>query len=159
MSQTVYTQDAPVGFAGMLADSGLTRMVSRAHEEAVAQDFGKPYRAGTDPEVEVLLPSSAGQEIIGVSIHRHNEKARTGGAAKAQPAENLDLLREGTIFVEVEATVVAGGLVAFRFTDNGPLLAGGWSSVDDVETDLLANARWDTGATAGNVAKLVLNLP
>ena len=159
MSQLTYTQDAPVGFAGMLADSSPTRTVSRAHEEAVAQDFGKPYVAGTDPEVEVLLPSGAGQIVLGVSVHRHVEKARTTGLAKAEPAVNLDLIREGAIFVEVEATVVAGGLVAFRFTDNGPLLAGGWSSVDDAETDLLANARWDTGATAGNVARLVLNLP
>lgn len=159
MSQTTYNRVAPDGFAGLLADSGPNTIISRANEEAVAQDFGKPYRRGTDLEVQALLPSAAGQEIIGVSVHRHNEKTRFTGAAKAQPDENLDLLREGVIFVEVEATVVAGGLVAFRFTANGPLLPGGWSSVDDAETDLLSNARWDTGATAGNVARLVLNLP
>ena len=159
MSQTTYNRVAPDGFAGLLADSGPNTIISRANEEAVAQDFGKPYVRGTDREVQALLPSAAGQEVIGVSVHRHNEKTRFTGAAKAQPDENLDLLREGVIFVEVEATVVAGGLVAFRHTDNGPLLAGGWSSVDDAETDLLSNARWDTGATAGNVARLVLNLP
>ncbi len=159
MSQTSYDRTAPEAFSGMLADSGPNSIISRAHEEAVAQDFGKPYVAGTDPEVEVLLPSSAGQIVLGVSVHRHTQKAVGTGIAKAEPDLNLDLIREGAIFVEVEATVVAGGLVAFRFTDNGPLLAGGWSSVDDAETDLLANARWDTGATAGNVARLVLNLP
>lgn len=159
MSQTTYTRVAPEAFAGMLADSGPNNIISRAHEEATAQDFGKPYVAGTDPETQVLLPSAAGQTVLGVSVHRHTEKARTSGTAQAEPSVNLDLMREGAIFVEVEATVVAGGLVAFRHTTVGPLVPGGWSSVDDANTDLLSNARWDTGATAGNVAKLVLNLP
>lgn len=160
MSQTTYNRVAPDGFAGLLADSGPNRMVSRALEEAAAVDFGKPFVAGTDKEVQVLLPSAAGQDFQGVSVHRHNEKTRFTGAAKAQPDENLDILRGGRIFVEVEVTIVAGDAVAFRHTDNGPLLAGGWTNVVDAETeDISTIARWDTGAAAGEVAVLVLNLP
>lgn len=160
MSQTTYNRVAPDGFAGLLADSGENRIVSRALEEAAAVDFGKPFVAGTDKEVQVLLPSAADQDFQGVSVHRHNEKTRFTGAAAAQPDENLDILRGGRIFVEVEVDVVAGDAVAFRFTDNGPLLAGGWTNVTDAETqDISTIARWDKGALAGEVAVLVLNLP
>ncbi len=160
MSQTTYNRVAPDGFAGLFADSGPNRLVSRALEEVAAIDFGKPLVAGTDKEVQVLLPSATGQDFQGISVHRHNEKTRFTGAAKAQPDENLDVLRGGRIFVEVEATVVAGDPVAFRHTTAGPLVPGGWGPLVDVNTDdISAFARWDTGAAAGEVAVLVLNLP
>lgn len=160
MSQTTYTKVPAVAFAGMLADSGPNRAVSRALEEAAAIDFGKPFVAGTDKEVQVLLPSAASQDFQGIGVHRHNEKKTSTGVAQAQPTENLDVLREGSIYVEVEVTVVPGESVAYRHTVNGGLLPGGWTNVTDAETeDLSAFARWETGATAGNVAILTINMP
>lgn len=160
MSQTTYTKVPAEAFPGMLADSGPNRMVSRALEEASAIDFGKPLRAGTDPAVQVLLPSAASQDFQGIGVHRHSEQARTSGAAQSQPKENMDVLREGHIFVLVEATVVPGDSVAYRHTTAGPLDPGGWGPLVDANTtDISAFARWEKGASADGIAILALNMP
>jgi len=118
MSQTSYSTEAAVAYAGMLADSSVTakRSVSRANESATACAFGKPAVAGTDAETQFDLPSGASDVFLGITVHRHGtEDATDDGIAQDEVAE---LLREGAIWVIAKTVVAVGDDVYWDHTTN-----------------------------------------
>lgn len=117
MSQTAYTVQAPVAFAGLLAD-GNADMHSRslANEDAALAKFGLGYFLGTDPVTQFELPAGAAGLLAGVLIHRHQTEQRalfgsggSGGATGLLQDEPGDLLRRGRIWVPTIGAVTAGG--------------------------------------------------
>ena len=161
MSQINYTVEAPVAFPGMLGEGGKRYSISRASEAVADQGAGRPAVAGTDPTTQFLPPSGAGQPFLGITTAQQGrEKLDTAGATSYQTDENVELLRQGRVWVTVEEAVVAGDPVFFRHTDNGPLLAGGWrNDAAAGEADQVVQAVFQTTAAIDTVALIDINLP
>jgi hypothetical protein len=155
MAQTTYNLQAPVAFAGMLADSGASdkRSISRASEEVSAVAFGKPAVAGTDGAKQFLLPSGAADVFLGITVHHHGTEDPTDdGIANGETAE---LLTKGPIWVIAADTVAVGDPVYWRHTT----APGTWRNVV-TDSVLVPGARWMT-ATGGadQLAVIEINEP
>ena len=160
MSQTSYSQDNAVAFAGLVADNAPKYSITRASESATSVEFGRPAVAGTDAETQFALPSTTGEFVLGVTVHHHAQQDLSSSGDGIVQDEDAELLRSGTVWVVVEETVVAGDDVFFRHTTSGPLVPGGWRNDADTATaDQLPNAVYLTGASADGLAKIQFNLP
>lgn len=155
MSQTTYNLQAPVAFAGMLADSGASnkRSISRASEEVSSVAFGKPAVAGTDAEKQFLLPSGAGDKFLGVTVHHHGTQDPTDdGIATGETAE---LLTQGPIWVIAKTQVAVGDDVYWDHTTN----PGTWRN-DATTAVQVPGAKWTTATSgADQLAVLEINEP
>ena len=148
MSQTNYTIEAALAFAGMIAEGSKTRSISRSSEDAVAFEAGRPGVAGTDAETQFVLPTGAGEVFLGVTVHKHGrEQMGLAGPLSFQQNENVELLRQGQIWVIVEEAVSVGDPVFFRHTVNGGLVPGGWrTDADTANADQVDGAVFMTDA-------------
>ncbi len=121
MSQTAYTIVAADAFPGLL-DMNFQDpdILSRFNEESARVSFGLMVRQGTAAE-QLQNFSAAGQDAIGVTVHRHTEKAKTTGTAEeiAASGGKADVLRKGRIWVATEEAVAIGDDVFFRHTASG----------------------------------------
>jgi hypothetical protein len=160
MTQTSYPLEAAVAFPGMLVDTdaAVRSSISRANEEASAVGYGLGVMFGTDPETQFKLPALTGFPFAGVLVHSHaREDVEAVGPVEGEPNE---LLRKGRIWVTVEETILTTDPVYLRHTVNGGLLPGGWRKDDDtLRADQLTQAKWLTGAAAGELAQLEINYP
>lgn len=155
MSQTTYTVDAAVAFAGMLAefDNTTKSSISRANEESSAVAFGKPAVQGTDAAKQFLLPSGAGDKFLGCTVHMHGtEDSTDDGIANGETAE---LLRRGKVWVIAKTAVAIGDDVYWDHTTN----PGTWRN-DATTAVQVVGATWAT-ATSGvdELAVIDFNLP
>lgn len=116
MSQTSYEIQAPVAFAGLIADAPGKDMYieSKANEDAALAKFGLGYALGSNPETQFAAFSGAGV-FAGVLAYRHQTEQRaqfgtggTGGETGLQQDEVGDLVRKGRVWVETNAAVTAG---------------------------------------------------
>lgn len=121
MSQTAYSVNAPDAFPGLL-DMNFQDpdILSRFNEEATRVSFGLMVRQGTTAE-QMQNFSAAAQDVIGVTVHRHTEKAKTTGTAEeiAATGGKADVLRKGRIWVVTEEAVALTDDVYFRHTAKG----------------------------------------
>jgi hypothetical protein len=115
MSQTSYSEQAPLAFAGMLADPNSDMHIrSLANEDAALAKFGLGYAQGTDPEKQ-FEAFAAADTFAGVLVHRHQTEQRaqfgaggTLGTTGLQEGETGDILTKGRVWVETNELVVAG---------------------------------------------------
>lgn len=116
MSQTSVTIQAPVAFAGLLADpnTGMSSL-SLANEDSARAQFGLGYFLGSNPETQFILPAGAAGVLAGALVHSHQTESRglftTGGAGGETGLvtdEPGDLLKQGRIWVPVIGAVTAG---------------------------------------------------
>jgi hypothetical protein len=102
---------------------------------------------------------------LGVSIHEQateNALASSGAAEVGYRTQStMSLLRKGLIWVQVEDAVVPGGEVFVRFVAGagGTQLGAFRSDADTASAGALPNARYKSGASAGGLAQLDINLP
>lgn len=116
MSQTSVSIQAPVAFAGLLADPNKGMYsASLANEDAARAKFGLGYFLGTNPETQFKLPAGAAGVLAGALVHSHQTESRglfTAGGAGGETGlvtdEPGDLLRQGRIWVPVIGAVTAG---------------------------------------------------
>ena len=155
MSQTSYSVTADAAFAGMLAEFDATTKssISRANEESSAVAFGKPAVAGTDPAEQFLLPSGAGDDFLGCTVHMFGTEDPTDdGIANGETAE---ILRRGKIWVIAADTVAIGDPVYWRHTT----APGTWRNVA-TDSVLVDGAVWATATSgADQLAVIDFNLP
>lgn len=117
MSQTSVSIQAPVAFAGLLADPNAGMFsASLANEDVADAKFGLGYFLGTNPETQFKLPAGAVGTLAGVLTHRHQTEQRalfgsggSGGATGLKTGEVGDMLRQGRIWVPTIGAVTAGG--------------------------------------------------
>ncbi len=165
MSQTAYTVDAPVAFAGLIAEAGgREASISRAFENAGAAagyGAGRPAVAGTDPETQFDVPSGAGDRFLGITVHQHGRQdLELAGDFAFITDEPVELVRRGRIWVIVEEAVTAGDPVFWRHTVNGGLIPGGWrTDLDTANAIQVLQAEFMTDALIDTVAIIDLNLP
>lgn len=160
MTQTTYDAEAAVAFPGMLVDTdaAMRSSISRANEETAAVGYGLGVMFGTDPETQFLLPASTGFEFAGILVHSHaREDVEAVGPVEGELTE---LVRKGRLWVTVEETIVTTDDVFLRHTVNGGLDPGGWrKDLDTDKADQITQAKWLTGASAGELAQLEINYP
>lgn len=125
MSQTSVSIQAPLAFAGLLADGPGKDMflTSLALEDVVDAVFGLGYFLGTNPETQFILPAGSAGTFAGVLAHRHQTEQRaqfgsggSGGATGLKTGEVGDLVRRGRIWVVTGELVVAGEPAFVRHT-------------------------------------------
>lgn len=162
--QTSYAATMPVAFAGMIADNRDT-VTESGVLEGTAIPFGLALTRGTaDPQVKV--PAALSAKLQGVARHTHAQYNQDLSGTAGIPAKgDVNVLRRGVIWVRVEENVAAEDAAYFRVTANGGnTQLGGWrKSVDNngsADTAVLApGCVFRSAATAGNLAKLEINLP
>lgn len=115
MSQTSYSIQAPLAFAGLLGDGNADAHIrSLANEDAALAPFGIGYALGTDPETQ-FEAFAAADTFAGVLAHRHQTEQRaqfgsggSGGATGLQQDEVGDIVTKGRVWVVTNELVVAG---------------------------------------------------
>lgn len=133
MAQTAYTIVASDAFPGLL-DMNFQNpdILSRFNEESSKIGFGLMLRQGTAEEQARNL-SATGQQVAGVSIHEHTEKAKNTGTAEEIAADGgkASVLRRGRIWVVTEEAVAIGDGVFYRFATGSATVLGGFRTDRD----------------------------
>jgi hypothetical protein len=157
--QTAYNELAPIGFGGMKADLyiGYDRSVSNG-EATLEMPFGVGVIKGASDST-VLLPSAAGQPIVGIVLHSNTYDSRQLGAVGLKPKAHISLSVDGVIYVQVEEAVLPYDRAFCRFAAGaGGTQRGAWrKSADTGTAQELRGARYLTAAQAGGVAVLQFN--
>lgn len=99
---------------------------------------------------------------LGVSVHdQARENVPVGQTEVGYISQStMSVLRKGIIWVQVEDAVVAGGAAFVRFVAGaGEQLGAFRSDADGGDAVALPNSRYKTGASAGGLAQLDINLP
>jgi len=162
MSQTTYSNDQALAYAGLIGEGGKVFSVSRANESATSMGAGQAVVAGTDPETQGEFPSSAGEVFLGIVTSQHGRQTLdSAGSTSFETDENMELVRQGQVWVNTELAVNAGDPAFFRHTDNGGLVVGadGWRADLDTANAQDSGGVYITGNAAAGLALISLNLP
>jgi len=156
MSQLLYPVDQAIAFAGLLADlNDSNYVISRANEEAFGLEYGLGVIEGTADD-QMLAVTNAAQPLLGVTAHSHANEVGADDLNLIDANKMGNVLRQGTIYVQVEDTVVKGGVPFVRVVagGGGSLLGAFRSDGDTASARALTLARYATGAAAGGFAVL-----
>ena len=103
----------------------------------------------------MLNVTNAAQPIAGVTAHSHANEVGADNLNLIDPNHAGNVLRRGTIYVEVEDAVVKGGAPFVRVVAAGAEVLGAFrSDADAGDARQLSNARFATSADAGGFAVL-----
>lgn len=141
--QTTYAERHTIGKLGEIADLGQSDVISR-EVEPTSIAFGLAVVQGTADDQCKL---GAAGSFLGISV-RDTTLPVTRGDAYAQ-YDTAAIMRKGVIWVTAGEAVVAGDVV-YRTS------AGVLNKTSSGNT-LVANARWETSAASGALAKLRLD--
>jgi len=142
--QTTYLDKAPVGYVGEIADLGLSDVISRAVEGGAGIGFGLAVIQGTADEQCKL---GAAGVFLGITV-KDVALPKSRGDKYAQ-YDVAAILTKGVILVTAGEAVNAGDAV-YR-------TAAGVLNKTSSGNTLIANARWETSAGNGALAKLRLS--
>lgn len=150
--QTAYDFKHAEGFVGQMADLQLTNVISRT-VEASAIDFGLAVVRGTT-DTECKLPTATGGSFLGLTVRTIAGTADTAGDRKYQIDESANILDEGVIYAICEDGCTQGDPVSFRYVAGTGQLGGLVTTPVASETDVIANAVWDTTTAAGEIGRV-----
>lgn len=172
--QTTYNTNMYSARPGLLADSGYTEKLSRIVEAAGGLAAGIYVSEGTDPEVQVLAPTTAA-EITGgeggVLLYDATQLPGTNASSFEWDDEMaVPVLRKGRIWVRCDAaaTPAAGDQAFVRYASGagGTVLGTFRHDADTASAALLSGGRFASTfrdvaffGTTYRVALLDLNLP
>lgn len=160
MSQTsVANQSDTPAFAGMLADSKFSDIVSYIQAEASAEiPFGSMVKHGTlDGDAKALAATS--DKLAGIVVHAHNYAKDTElGTTGLKPKAQLNVLRSGRIWVAVEEAVAVGGAVRTRAVAPGTLGVFRTTADAGKSIDISKFARFLTSTSGAGFALLEIDM-
>ncbi len=139
--QTTYPDNIPVGYAGAIANEEPSVLISRSTEDAAGIAFGLAVMQGTDDKGCVV---SDGTAFLGVTVR--DQSVEDGSFNGFVQYDEARIMTQGVIWVENSGGVAAGDAVH--------ALAAG--ALGNTGGTVVPGARWDTTATAGNLAQLRL---
>lgn len=142
--QTTYQSNIDAARAGERANTIPATTISRTVETAAGIGFGKAVAQGTNDKGIVLFAGSA--TILGITMRERSLDANNPD--EFSQYDEARVMTKGAIYVEVGATVSAGDSV--YVTD-----AGVFTSASSGNTQI-TGARFETGATSGNLAEVRL---
>lgn len=146
--QSTYAERMAAGLPGMIADMNNSEVETRNCESVAGIAFGVAVGQGAADKGAIALPATAAA-FVGVSVRDVTVDHNTPD--KYAENDNMGVMTKGTIWVTVDGNVAAGQNVTFSTATGlfGTIAADG--------THLLAtNAKWDTSASSGAVARLRL---
>ena len=151
------TIDHIMAYAGMVADMQLVNGVSKLNKGTVGIAYGKGVV--TDGEDGAKLPESGSTaaQFVGVVKYELN-RARTSTETGATAKYDMTVVTKGVIWVTVLDTVAKDAPVYVRVGSTG---TGDFSGVVGAGVTLgvlVANAKFLTGGTAGQLVKISLGL-
>jgi hypothetical protein len=142
--QNTYQENQDEARQGQIANTEINFLISREVEGTAGLEFGIPVAQGTT-DYQVKATAAGVTSILGVTVRERS----TIGANKFLENDSARVMTKGVIWVTVGENVVAGDPVyvtvatgAFKKTASGNVA--------------IANARWDSSASSGNLAKLRL---
>lgn len=144
--QTTYPNNIGVAKAGQIVNEELNNLISRNVENAGGLAFGAAAAQGTS-DLGVHTWTTGDTKFVGVAVRERSINPANTDAVFAQN-DTARLITKGVIWVPVGENVAAGDPVYLT-------AAGAWMKTATSNT-LVSNARWDTTATNGNLARLRL---
>jgi hypothetical protein len=150
--QTSYDNVHAEGFVGQMADLQLTNVLSRNAEASVI-DFGLAVVRGTADD-QCKLATATGGSFLGLTVRTIAGTADAAGDRKYQINESVNILDEGTIYAICEDGCVPGNPVSFRYVAGTGQVGGLRTVAVTAETDVIANAVWDTTTAAGAIGRV-----
>lgn len=154
---------AAVGYPGMIADSGIRHVDTRANPN-VEIPMGCLVTKGAS-DVEVILPTVAGDvtgKTKGIALHDPLSAVQYAGEDPKYPLQSaVAVLRQGRVWVKVEEAVADGDDVYARFaTGSGGSQKGAFrKSADTATAAQVPTAKYRTSAASGGIAQIEINLP
>ncbi len=128
MSQTSYSNDPAIGFAGMRADTSAASVSSLLNEEASANlPFGIFVKNGTTDRT-CKLPSASTDIVAGLTVASADvDSASLATNGAIAPDDIANVAKKGRFYVLPEQSVTKGDAVYMRYTVDGSdsLLAPG----------------------------------
>ena len=164
MTQTSFSRDMTAAYAGQVAHVLEPEMTVSPIAQGTIPAGRWVGRDSADADNEGSLPDAAAEITatgFGVSVY---DAKKEDGSSYAQ-YESVLALKRGTIWVLAEDAVAHGGAVYARHTAGASLTDLGRFRSDDGDEGggalaaLVPSARWESSATAGNLAKMSINLP
>ena len=141
--------------------ANVTVTVITARSERQSLNGGEPVAlAPTLGDRAIRLPNSTADVIVGVVQYTPADANIQSASADLYPAiREIPVIHKGPIVVVVEENVTAGDPVFVRVTASGALVPGGYRNDADSSTAIAMAARFLDTATAGNKARIDLNIP
>ena len=122
MAQLDYNTNMREAFEGLIATT--EHVNCRTGSDEVAIPFGRGVVAGTDPEIDVKVPTVNTETFRGISVHTHKQ-ADSDGVVQYKVDDAVSYLTKGVIWVpatvavniDEPAYVIATGADAGKFTN------------------------------------------
>lgn len=148
--QTSYPSQMAAGFHGMIDNIEPNVLISRTVETAGGLGFGLPVIQGTE-DYEIDEISAASDDIVGITVRVNDQEADEYAAL-----ESALLLRSGVMWVTVtDAGGVSAGDPVWVLVADGTFSNADAGSSGSI---LINDARWETSAANGALAKIRVNL-
>ena len=155
--QTSYDFVTRVALEGQIDSTSLLDLTSKSAEGTIP--FGRAVVAGTNPDVQVILPSAATPAFYGVAariVGLENPNPAPGERTEYEATETAAVLKSGYIWVVTEVAVAPGDDVYYRFTAGagGTEIGRFRNDADTATAGLIAGATFETTAAADSVVKI-----
>ena len=153
MTQLTYDLYMKAAHAGLIADLRNSTIETESAEVAIL--YGLAIVAGTDPLVQVKIPTATGQVFRGIAAETQSKEQDTAGDGKYNPEEAVNVLRKGVIWVTVNGNVVVDEPAYFVYTGTD----AGKFRADNTDADLVPTGVFKSTANTGEIAAIEINLP
>ena len=158
ITSTSYGLNHGNAFAGMVADDQVSNVVTKTNITATTVPYGKGVvrdtTTNTETGIGTIATTTTAAMFVGVAVRELNRAYNTGDTFGAVPAKDFSVLTAGTIWVTVRETVVPGDAACLIINATNPGDFKKTAGANDAVA--ITGAKFLTGATTGNLAKLSL---
>ena len=153
MTQLAYNLYMDQASIGLIYDLEPYRIVTACAEGVIP--FGTAVIPGTDAEKQVTVPSLTGQTFRGITTQTWAQEQNVSGDGEYKDTAAVNIMKQGTIWVEVNGNVVVDEAAYFVYTgaDVGKFRA------DNTDADAVPTGVFRSTANSGELALLEINLP
>lgn len=147
--QSTYSNDIPVGFAGMVANQETSNRITRQCEDAAGIAFGRAVFRGANAKGITATPNA--NTFVGITMASYSGGSTTFPSTNADPVWNqgqsVGVLERGVIWVNSTTAATAGGTVYVT-------AAGAVTNSASGNTALPANVTFDDTITAAGLVRV-----
>ena len=158
ITSTGYGLNHGNAFAGMVADDQVSNVVTKTNITATTVPYGKGVvrdtTTNTETGIGTIATTTTAARFVSVAVRELNRAYNTGDTFGAVPAKDFSVLTAGTIWVTVRETVVPGDAACLIINATNPGDFKKTAGANDAVA--ITGAKFLTGATTGNLAKLSL---
>ena len=158
ITSTGYGLNHGNAFAGMVADDQVSNVVTKTNITATTVPYGKGVvrdtTTNTETGIGTIATTTTAAMFVGVAVRELNRAYNTGDTFGAVPTKDFSVLTAGTIWVTVRETVVPGDAACLIINATNPGDFKKTAGANDAVA--ITGAKFLTGATTGNLAKLSL---